>query len=98
MEAVEEYCVYIDGSDPNLQKELGVFKRFILPIASVICCAFMVFAAVYAHGVTPYLAAKEAGGFSFPVLFYLIVFAVIIVIGYFCNRRSCRKNAENDEE
>lgn len=26
MEAVEEYCVYIDGSDPNLQKELGVFK------------------------------------------------------------------------
>lgn len=26
IEAVEEYCVYIDGSDPNLQKELGVFK------------------------------------------------------------------------
>lgn len=26
MEAVEEYCVYIDGTDPNLQKELGVFK------------------------------------------------------------------------
>lgn len=26
MESVTEYCVYIDGSDPNLQKELGVFK------------------------------------------------------------------------
>ena len=26
MEAVEEYCVYVDGTDPNLQKELGVFK------------------------------------------------------------------------
>ena len=26
MASVEEYCVYIDGSDPNLQKELGVFK------------------------------------------------------------------------
>ncbi len=26
MEAVEEYCVYVDGTDPNLQKELGIFK------------------------------------------------------------------------
>ena len=25
MSAVTEYCVYIDGSDPNLQKELGIF-------------------------------------------------------------------------
>ena len=63
------------------EKELGVFKRFILPIASVICCAFMVFAAVYAHGITPYLTAKDAGTFSFPVLFYLIVFAAFMLVG-----------------
>ena len=63
------------------EKDLGVFKRFILPIVSVICCLFMVFAAVYAHGITPFLAAKANGTFSFPVLFYLIVYAVIMIAG-----------------
>ena len=65
------------------EKDLGAFKRFILPSISIIACLFMVFAAVYAHGVTPFLAAKANGGFSFPVLFYLIVFAVILVVGAF---------------
>ncbi len=65
------------------EKELGTFQRFVLPIASIVACAFMVFAAVYAHGITPYLAAKENGSFSFPVLFYLIVFAVIMIVGVF---------------
>ncbi len=63
------------------EKELGIFKRFILPIISLIACAFMIFAAVYAHGITPYITAKAEGVFKFPVLFYLIVFAVIMVIG-----------------
>lgn len=26
MDSVEEYCVYVDGTDPNLQRELGIFK------------------------------------------------------------------------
>lgn len=63
------------------ERELGVFKRFILPAFSIIACGFMVFAAVYAHGITPYKAAAENGSFSFPVLFYLIVFAVIMIVG-----------------
>ncbi len=63
------------------EKDLGAFKRFVLPIISIIACLFMIFAAVYAHGITPYLAAKEAGKFSLPVLFYLIVFVVIMFIG-----------------
>lgn len=63
------------------EKDIGVFKRFILPIISLIACAFMVFAAVYAHGITPYLAAKANGAFSFPVLFYLIIFAAIMILG-----------------
>ncbi len=71
------------------EKGLGVVKRFLLPIASILCCAFMVFAAVYAHGITPLLNAQKDGGFSFPVLFYLIVFAVIMLIGtYFKNPKS----------
>ena len=63
------------------EKEMGVFKRFILPVISIVACLFMVFAAVYAHGITPYLTAKANGTFSFPVLFYLIVFAVIMIFG-----------------
>ncbi len=63
------------------EKELGFVKRFLLPVLAIISCLFMVFAAVYAHGITPYLNAKANGTFSFPVLFYLIVFAVIMVIG-----------------
>ena len=65
------------------EKELGVFKRFVLPIASIVACAFMIFAAVWAHGVSPLMNALKKGEFSFPVLFYLIVFAVIMLIGFF---------------
>ncbi len=77
------------------EKDMGIVKRFILPIASLIACVFMVFAAIYAHGITPYLAAKAEGRFSFPVLFYLIVFAVIMFIGFLLNRP--RKNAHKEE-
>ncbi len=65
------------------EKELGFVKRFMLPSLAVLSCLAMVFAAVYAHGITPYLAAKENGAFSFPVLFYFIVFAVIMLIGVY---------------
>lgn len=77
------YAMYIPMFIMWMKKEkgMGVFKRFILPASSIAACVFMIFAAVYAHGVTPYLAAKEAGSFSFPVLFYLILFAGIMVIG-----------------
>ena len=75
------------------EKEMGFAKRFLLPIISIIACLFMIFAAVYAHGVTPFLAAKEAGKFAFPVLFYLIVFVVITVIGALLRRS---KNVEEN--
>lgn len=66
------------------EKELNVFKRFILPILSIIACGFMIFAAVYKHGVTPFITAMESGSFSCPVIFYLIVFAIIMIIGFIC--------------
>lgn len=78
------------------EKDLGVFKRFILPAISIVACAFMVFAAVYAHGITPYKTAAESGSFSFPVLFYLIIFAVIMAIGAFF--RKPKNTVEKDEE
>lgn len=57
------------------------FKNVFMPLLAIIACAFMVFVAIYAHGVMPYKAAKAVGEFSFPTLFYLIVFAVIMGIG-----------------
>ncbi len=82
------------------EKELGAFKRFVLPSISIAACAFMVFAAVYAHGITPYNAAKENGTFSFPVLFYLILFAVIMLIAFFFSptfKRLCGKDTDKPE-
>lgn len=74
------------------EKDMGVFKRFILPSVSLLACLFMVFAAVYAHGITPYNVAKAEGSFSFPVLFYLIVYAVIMILGAVFRKSSCKKS------
>ena len=65
------------------EKEMNVFKRFILPILAIIACLFLVFVAVWSHGVTPFLKAQADGQFSFPVLFYLIIFAVVMLVGFF---------------
>ena len=69
------------------QRSLGAFRRFVLPSLSILACAFMIFAAVYAHGITPYLDAAKEGQFAFPVLFYLIVFAVVMLLGYLATLR-----------
>ena len=65
------------------EKDLSVFKRFVLPIMAIAACGFTTFAAIYAHGITPFLTARADGSFSCPVLFYLAVFAVIMLAGYF---------------
>ncbi len=78
------YALYIPMFIQFMRKEKGlsVIKRFVLPSLGIIGSAFMVIAAIYSHGYLPYITAKEAGaGFSCPVLFYLIVFAVIMGIG-----------------
>ncbi len=64
-------------------KDEKPFRRFVLPVLSILGCAFMVFAAIYAHGIAPFKTANASGKFSFPVLFYIIVFAVIMIIGFF---------------
>jgi APA family basic amino acid/polyamine antiporter len=79
------------------EKEFGVFKRFVLPAIATIACLFMVFAAVYAHGITPYLEAKAEGRFSFPVLFYLVIFAVVTAIGLILRTPKVKKEESNEE-
>ena len=69
--------------------DLGTVKRYVAPILGICGSVFMVIAAFYAHGFQPYQAAAQAGGFACPIVFYLIVFAVVIVIGLrFYNRKN----------
>jgi APA family basic amino acid/polyamine antiporter len=63
------------------ERDESIFKRFVLPVFAILACGFMVFAAIYAHGITPYLTAKANGTFACPIAFYLIVFAVIMAAG-----------------
>ena len=56
-------------------------RNLVMPILATVASAFMIFAAFYAHGFAPYKAAAAEGKFSFPILFYLIVFAVVMGVG-----------------
>lgn len=80
------------------EKDLSVFKRFVLPILSIIACGFMIFAAVYAHGITPFIKARGEGSFSFPVLFYLIIFAVIMLVGFILRKPRGKSAAQVEVE
>lgn len=62
-------------------KDLGVVKGKIAPVLAIIGSIFMVIAAIFAHGVYPYEAAKANGKFSLPVLFYLITYVAIMAVG-----------------
>ena len=52
-------------------KDLSVFKRFIMPILAIIGSLFMIIASIYSHGID--------------VLFYLIMFVVIVIVGAILN-------------
>lgn len=49
------------------EKDLNTFKRIIMPLLAILGCIFMMVAACFAHGLS--------------VVYYLIVFAVILLIG-----------------
>ena len=73
--------------------DFPVFKDIIMPILGIIASIFMMLCAIYAHGVVPYLKAQEEGKFSFPIIFYLIVFIVIMIIGMlFYKNKKVEKN------
>ena len=82
------YAMYIPIFFMFIKKEgkADIFKNTVMPILGIAASIFMMFVAIYAHGIDKYLAAEKAGEFAFPVLFYLIVFAVIMVVGWFLYR------------
>lgn len=54
------------------EKDLPVFKRFVMPILALIGCVFMMYAACISHGMA--------------VVAYLIIFAVVMIIGAFFSK------------
>ena len=54
------------------EKDLGFFKRILMPILGVLGCLFMVYAAVVSH--------------KMAVVWYLVVFLVIMIIGAFFSK------------
>ena len=89
---ITTYAVYLPIFIVFVIKEIKAkrYKEIILPIIATVCCLFMIFAAIYAHGIMPYKAALEKGEFAFPILFYLILFFVIMFVGALFDRR-CKK-------
>ena len=67
---VTVYALYIPVFIMFIKKadDVSFFKRFVMPILALCCCAFMIFASFFAHGYT--------------VFYYLIFFSVVMAIGY----------------
>ncbi len=88
------YAIYIPIFFMFIVKEgkKNALKNIVMPILALIAAVFMVFVAIYAHGVRPYQNAMANGEFAFPVLFYLIVFTVIMTIGWFLYKGKNKKN------
>ena len=62
-------------------KSLHIFKRTVVPTLAIFSCIFLIGCAFYAHGIVKYQEAAAQGKFAFPILFFLIVAAVILYIG-----------------
>ena len=76
----------------------SVFKNIVMPVLGIAASLFMIFVAVYAHGIKQYKLAKEAGEFAFPVLFYLIVFIAVMAFGFLFYRKKPLLLPKDEEE
>lgn len=55
------------------EKDFSVFKRYIMPVLGILASIFMLIATLYSHGMS--------------VLYYIIVFIVVQIIGYLVNKK-----------
>ena len=86
---ITTYAVYLPIFIMFIVKEgkNDKLRNMILPILGIICSIFMIFAAFYAHGIIPFLKGQEEGKFVFPILSYLILFFIIMFIGWLLDRK-----------
>ena len=94
------YGLYIPIFIKFIQKatDMSTVQRYVWPILAICGSVFMVIAAIYAHGYKPYVIAKAAGSFAIPIVFYLIVFAVIMAIGMFIDKGKGGGETEEEKE
>ena len=92
------YAFYIPMFVMFIKKEgrKNLLVNTVMPVLAIISSLFMVFVAVYAHGFRPYREAAANGSFAFPVLFYLIVFAVIMALGAVFYKKTEHLSDENE--
>lgn len=77
------YGLYIPVFIAFMLKEKGmpIWSRFVVPSLALLGSVFMVVAAVWAHGIN-----VSANVLEMPIFYYLIVFAVVMAIGYFYSK------------
>jgi len=79
--------------------DLPKFQRYVVPVIAILCCLFLVGCAIYSHGYVKYVQAAANGEFSCPVLFFLIITAVVFLVGsLFYNKRSLLNLKDNQLE
>ena len=90
------YAFYIPMFIMFIKKEgkKNILVNTVMPLLAILASLFMVFVAVYAHGIRPYREAMANGKFAFPVLFYLIIFAVIMLTGIMFYKKREKSNAD----
>lgn len=82
------FILFIKKEGKNAKGTKAIIRDIVMPALALVASAFMVIVAILAHGVLPYLDAKENGSFAFPVAFYLIVFIVIMTLGMLFYRKT----------
>jgi APA family basic amino acid/polyamine antiporter len=80
------FIMYLKNQGKNL-----TFKSSIKPLLSIMASFFMIFAAFFAHGIIPFSKAAQQNKFSFPLLFYFIVFCAIMGVGMLFYKKSDKK-------
>ena len=80
---ITTYAVYIPIFVMFMIKEgkKDKLRNILLPLLATLCSLFLIFAAVYSHGIVPLKESLANHEFNFPVLFYLVLFGVVMGIG-----------------
>jgi APA family basic amino acid/polyamine antiporter len=78
----------------------SIFKNALMPSLAIAASLFMVFAAIWAHGILPYRVARESGAFALPILFYGVVLAAVMALGmlFYCADEKREKALKKSEK
>jgi len=90
---ITTYAIYLPIFITYIVKEIKSknYREIILPILGTLSSLFMIGCAFYAHGVKPLLNGLESNTFTFPILFYLILFGVIMIVGLLFSKQKDSK-------